>query len=94
VITAPAKQLTRERAGAAIWSAARVAQTVYGGASKHAGHPGEKGAHGLKTSRLGMIVKNMSFSVYAGEVVGIAGLIGSGRPKSPRSSTVRLSATW
>ena len=28
---------------------------------------------------MGMIVKNMSFSVYAGEVVGIAGLIGSGR---------------
>jgi ABC-type sugar transport system ATPase subunit len=26
-----------------------------------------------------MVVKNMSFSVYAGEVVGIAGLIGSGR---------------
>ncbi len=28
---------------------------------------------------MGMVVKNMSFSVYAGEVVGIAGLIGSGR---------------
>jgi ABC-type sugar transport system ATPase subunit len=28
---------------------------------------------------MGLIVKNMSFSVYAGEVVGIAGLIGSGR---------------
>ena len=28
---------------------------------------------------MGNIVKNMSFSVYAGEVVGIAGLIGSGR---------------
>jgi ABC-type sugar transport system ATPase subunit len=28
---------------------------------------------------MGMSVKNMSFSVYAGEVVGIAGLIGSGR---------------
>ena len=28
---------------------------------------------------MGTIVKNMSFSVYAGEVVGIAGLIGSGR---------------
>ena len=28
---------------------------------------------------MGIIVKNMSFSVYAGEVVGIAGLIGSGR---------------
>jgi ABC-type sugar transport system ATPase subunit len=28
---------------------------------------------------MGGVVKNMSFSVYAGEVVGIAGLIGSGR---------------
>ena len=28
---------------------------------------------------MGVVVKNMSFSVYAGEVVGIAGLIGSGR---------------
>ncbi len=28
---------------------------------------------------MGLVVKNMSFSVYAGEVVGIAGLIGSGR---------------
>ena len=28
---------------------------------------------------MGMAVKNMSFSIYAGEVVGIAGLIGSGR---------------
>ena len=28
---------------------------------------------------MGMVVKNMSFSIYAGEVVGIAGLIGSGR---------------
>ena len=28
---------------------------------------------------MGSMVKNMSFSVYAGEVVGISGLIGSGR---------------
>ena len=28
---------------------------------------------------MGAVVKNMSFSIYAGEVVGVAGLIGSGR---------------
>lgn len=28
---------------------------------------------------MGSVVKNMSFSIYAGEVVGIAGLVGSGR---------------
>ena len=33
---------------------------------------------------MGNMVKNMSFSVYAGEVVGIAGLIGSGRTETAK----------
>ncbi|HKY92158.1 MAG TPA: sugar ABC transporter ATP-binding protein [Nevskiaceae bacterium] len=33
---------------------------------------------------MGTIVKNMSFTLYAGEVVGIAGLIGSGRTESAK----------
>jgi simple sugar transport system ATP-binding protein len=33
---------------------------------------------------LGTVVKNMSFSVYAGEVLGIAGLIGSGRTETAK----------
>ncbi len=33
---------------------------------------------------MGNIVKNMSFSLYAGEVVGIAGLIGSGRTETAK----------
>ena len=39
---------------------------------------GEK-ALSVENITMGGVVKNMSFSVYAGEVVGIAGLIGSGR---------------
>jgi ABC-type sugar transport system ATPase subunit len=53
-------------------------------------HYGKRDAEGPRRTRgekvltienvtMGMAVKNMSFSVYAGEVVGIAGLIGSGR---------------
>jgi len=77
VITAPAKQLTRD-ALVQHMVGREVAQTVYGGASKHAGHRREK-VLTVENVTMGMIVKNMSFSVYAGEVVGIAGLIGSGR---------------
>jgi ABC-type sugar transport system ATPase subunit len=57
-----------------------ITQTYY---AKHR----EPGAHRHGTQKvlavenvtMGLAVKNMSFSVYAGEVVGIAGLIGSGR---------------
>jgi ABC-type sugar transport system ATPase subunit len=40
--------------------------------------PGEK-VLSVENVTMGDVVKNMSFSVYANEVVGIAGLIGSGR---------------
>src|ERR1700730_12258635 len=59
-----------------------IAQTHY---ARHAG-AGRRPRGGdrrkvlaVENVTMGMVVKNMSFSVYAGEVVGIAGLIGSGR---------------
>jgi ABC-type sugar transport system ATPase subunit len=76
VITAPAKQLTRD-ALVQHMVGREVAQSVYGG-KRQAGHRREK-VLTVENVTMGMIVKNMSFSVYAGEVVGIAGLIGSGR---------------
>jgi ABC-type sugar transport system ATPase subunit len=76
VITAPAKQLTRD-ALVQHMVGREVAQAVYG-ARKPAGHRREK-VLAVENVTMGMVVKNMSFSVYAGEVVGIAGLIGSGR---------------
>ena len=55
-----------------------VAQAVYGG-RKQSGHDRREKVLAVENVTMGMVVKNMSFSVYAGEVVGIAGLIGSGR---------------
>lgn len=46
--------------------------------SKNRNQPGEK-VLSVENVTMGDVVKNMSFSVYANEVVGIAGLIGSGR---------------
>ncbi|GKT35815.1 sugar ABC transporter ATP-binding protein [Aduncisulcus paluster] len=54
-----------------------VAQAVYGGKAKT--HQRREKVLTVENVTMGMAVKNMSFSVYAGEVVGIAGLIGSGR---------------
>jgi ABC-type sugar transport system ATPase subunit len=76
VITAPARELTRD-ALVQHMVGREVAQSIYGG-RKQAGHRREK-VLTVENVTMGMIVKNMSFSVYAGEVVGIAGLIGSGR---------------
>ena len=55
-----------------------VAQSVYGGKRNMGGARRER-VLTVENVTMGMAVKNMSFSVYAGEVVGIAGLIGSGR---------------
>ena len=76
VITAPAKQLTRD-ALIQHMVGREVAQAVYG-RKKAAGQRREK-VLTVENVTMGLVVKNMSFSVYAGEVVGIAGLIGSGR---------------
>jgi ABC-type sugar transport system ATPase subunit len=76
VITAPARELTRD-ALVQHMVGREVAQAVYGG-KRQGGHRREK-VLTVENVTMGMAVKNMSFSVYAGEVVGIAGLIGSGR---------------
>jgi ABC-type sugar transport system ATPase subunit len=76
VITAPAKQLTRDSL-VQYMVGREVAQAVYGRKEKTA-HRREK-VLTVENVTMGMAVKNMSFSVFAGEVVGIAGLIGSGR---------------
>jgi ABC-type sugar transport system ATPase subunit len=77
VITAPAKSLTRD-ALVQHMVGRQVAQAVYGRTSRPAHHRREK-VLTVENVTMGMVVKNMSFSIYAGEVVGIAGLIGSGR---------------
>jgi simple sugar transport system ATP-binding protein len=76
VITAPAKQLTRD-ALVQHMVGREVAQAVYG--RKETTHQRREKVLTVENVTMGMAVKNMSFSVYAGEVVGIAGLIGSGR---------------
>ena len=76
VITAPAKQLTRDTLVQHMVGR-EVAQSVYGRHTKT--HHRREKVLTVENVTMGMAVKNMSFSVYAGEVVGIAGLIGSGR---------------
>jgi ABC-type sugar transport system ATPase subunit len=77
VITAPAKTLTRD-ALVQNMVGRQVAQAVYG-RSVGKTHQRREKVLTVENITMGMVVKNMSFSVYAGEVVGIAGLIGSGR---------------
>jgi ABC-type sugar transport system ATPase subunit len=77
VITAPAKSLTRD-ALVQHMVGRQVAQAVYGRVNRPTHQRREK-VLTVENVTMGMVVKNMSFSVYVGEVVGIAGLIGSGR---------------
>lgn len=82
VITTPASETTR--AALIRHMVGRdVAQTHYGrGGEAH--HVRREKVLTVENVTMGMVVKNMSFSVYAGEVVGIAGLIGSGRTEIAR----------
>lgn len=82
VITTPASETTR--AALIRHMVGRdVAQTHYGrGCEAH--HVRREKVLTVENVTMGMVVKNMSFSVYAGEVVGIAGLIGSGRTEIAR----------
>ena len=82
VVTARTADMTREKLVHHMVGR-DITQTHYARAAR-AANGGKLRARGEKVLTvenvtMGMVVKNMSFSVYAGEVVGIAGLIGSGR---------------
>ena len=79
VVTAKTPEMTREKL-VRYMVGRDITQTYY------AREPSEKERHHraekvlvVENVTMGAVVKNMSLSVYAGEVVGIAGLIGSGR---------------
>jgi ABC-type sugar transport system ATPase subunit len=80
VATAPTSEMTREKLVRAMVGR-DIAQTHYARKEGHAERRRERREKVLTVENvtMGNIVKNMSFSIYAGEVVGIAGLIGSGR---------------
>jgi len=80
VLTEPTQEMTRERLVRAMVGR-DITQTYYGQKEGEAERPRQRGERVLTVENvtMGNIVKNMSFSVYTGEVVGIAGLIGSGR---------------
>jgi ABC-type sugar transport system ATPase subunit len=80
VITAPTPQLTREKL-VRFMIGREISQTHYSHKEGHAARRRERRTKVLTVENvtMGTTVKNMSFSIYAGEVVGIAGLIGSGR---------------
>jgi ABC-type sugar transport system ATPase subunit len=79
VITAKTSDMTREKLVRHMVGR-DIAQTHYAG--KGGGKTRHRATEKVLTVEnvtMGAVVKNMSFSVYAGQVVGIAGLIGSGR---------------
>jgi ABC-type sugar transport system ATPase subunit len=81
VVTARTAEMTRERLVRAMVGR-DITQTHYAKHREAAAErrPGRREkVLTVENVTMGMVVKNMSFSVYAGEVVGIAGLIGSGR---------------
>jgi len=83
VITADTKDLTRD-ALVRHMVGREVAQTHYATQRPPAdGKPREK-VLSVENLTMGNTVKNMSFTLYAGEVVGIAGLIGSGRTEAAK----------
>jgi ABC-type sugar transport system ATPase subunit len=80
VATAPTAEMTREKL-VRFMIGRDISQTYYSHQEGHAARRRERRGKVLTVENvtMGTIVKNMSFSIYAGEVVGIGGLIGSGR---------------
>jgi len=80
VITARTAEMTREKLVRHMVGR-DITQTHYARKEGHAERRRQRREKVLTVENvtMGTMVKNMSFSVYAGEVVGIAGLIGSGR---------------
>ncbi len=80
VITAKTRGDDAREARAATWSAATSRRPIMPRSARNKlRHKGTEKVLTVENVTMGAVVKNMSFSVYAGEVVGIAGLIGSGR---------------
>src|SRR6202046_2640286 len=79
VITAKTSEMTREKLVRHMVGR-DIAQTHYAKARDgNMRHNVTEKVLSVENVTMGLVVKNMSFAVYAGEVVGIAGLIGSGR---------------
>jgi ABC-type sugar transport system ATPase subunit len=79
VITAATSEMTREKLVRHMVGR-DITQTHYAAQRENRmRHKGTEKVLTVENVTMGAVVKNMSFSVYAGEVVGIAGLIGSGR---------------
>jgi ABC-type sugar transport system ATPase subunit len=79
VITAKTSDMTREKLVRHMVGR-DITQTHYAAQRENKiRHKGTEKVLTVENVTMGAVVKNMSFSVYAGEVVGIAGLIGSGR---------------
>jgi ABC-type sugar transport system ATPase subunit len=89
VVNALTKDMTREKIVRAMVGR-DISQTIY--VRKEDRASGEPHAHKQRREKVltvenvtySNIVKNMSLSIYAGEVVGIAGLIGSGRTETAK----------
>jgi ABC-type sugar transport system ATPase subunit len=61
-----------------------LAGTVYGRSGESTTHANRRKTLVVDNLTMGTVVKNMSFSAYAGEVLGIAGLIGAGRTETAK----------
>lgn len=83
VLTRPAKGLARDDLVRHMVGR-ELQSTHYAAPARTAGDAKREKVLVVENLTMGNIVKNMSFTLYAGEVVGIAGLIGSGRTETAK----------